>query len=157
MKAKPRRIELAEFGIPGLECEGEWVEVLPRTALLATVDEQFTEYQRTINRLQRQMLKETGEDEAAGIRAELEEASERFVDFVLEQQVVSWNLSDAEGSAVPLPGQGREWRELLPTGVQLKLFEFLSDLMWGDEEVQSHGKGEVQEESRAKKGGRKKR
>jgi len=153
MKVKAQRIELQQFGIPGLEFEGEWIEVLPRAALLATVDEEFTEFQREMNRLQRQLIRgPSNEDEAEGIRKELEQTSERFVDFVLEQQVVSWNLKDAQGQMVPLPKEGREWREVLPTGVQLKLFEYLNGLMWGDEPIVPHGGARGEEATRPKKG-----
>ena len=155
MKVKAQRIELQQFGIPGLEFEGEWIEVLPRAALLASVDEEFTEYQREMTRLQRQLMKGS-EEEAEGVRGQLEEASERFVDFVLAQQVASWNLKDAEGTMVPLPKEGREWREVLPTGVQLKLFEFLNGLMWGDEPIVPHGGSEDEEAMRPKKGRRRK-
>jgi hypothetical protein len=154
MKVRPQRIELQQFGIPGLEFEGEWIEVLSRAALLASVDEEFTEYQREMSRLQRQLMK-CSEEEAEGIRGQLEEASERFVDFVLAQQVASWNLKDAEGNMVPLPKEGRQWREALPTGVQLKLFEFLNGLMWGDEPIVPHG-GSEDEATRPKKGKRRK-
>lgn len=156
MRVKTRRIELEKFGIPGLECEDEWIEVIPRAALLATVDEEFTDHQKAMSALQRQLLKGPSDEDAEAIRQELEEKSERFVDFVLETQIADWNLADGENS-LPLPKDGKEWREALPTGVQLKVFEFLTDLMWGDEPVKPHGEGRAEEVSRAKKGGRRKR
>jgi len=157
MKPKVRRVRLAEFAMQGLEFDDEWIDVLSRMALLPAVNSQISQHQNEIARLQRQMLKEADEEKSAQIRAELEESSEAFLDLIFENQIVAWNLEDAEGNVVPLPKEGRQWKELLPLGVKLKLFEFLNKLRWGDEPVGAEAAPADEEAAPTRKRGRKKR